>query len=271
MADAIDSKDFGKRPESDDALSQQQPATQPTGDVVQMEPVNNNTTQQPADAAPSSSSRTTTQQDKELDPSIPTATGANNNMPVSLQDVMSENNDPVSPASASPTDKQQPADPDSISRASSSSPNTSGNNTEAAAPVCNITLLLPTGARHPYKIDEKYLSKRGVEIPETVTVGETNQPDPFSISVYKLKELILREWREEWEGKPASPTSIRLIHFGKLLDDKESLKSESFPSARFIFIYFMDSVRDGWMDGGRGGDDGLWEKRAGLILAGRWI
>ncbi|KAK4232413.1 ubiquitin-related domain-containing protein [Podospora fimiseda] len=82
--------------------------------------------------------------------------------------------------------------------------------------TCTITLLLPTGARHPYKIDEKYLSKRGVEIPEP--------NDPFSISVYKLKELILREWREEWDGKPASPSSIRLIHFGKLLDDKEMLK-----------------------------------------------
>ncbi|KAK4202792.1 ubiquitin-related domain-containing protein [Triangularia verruculosa] len=91
-----------------------------------------------------------------------------------------------------------------------------------SAPVCTITLLLPTGARHPYKIDEKYLSKRGVDIPEYLEDGGVK--DPFSISVYKLKELILREWRDEWDGKPASPSSIRLIHFGKLLDDKEPLK-----------------------------------------------
>src|SRR5438046_2289766 len=26
-------------------------------------------------------------------------------------------------------------------------------------PVCNITLLLQSGSRHPYKIDEKYLAK----------------------------------------------------------------------------------------------------------------
>lgn len=90
-------------------------------------------------------------------------------------------------------------------------------------PVCTITLLLPTGARHPYRIDEKYLSKRGVDIPD---VTEAGKKDPFSISVYKLKELILREWRDDWEAKPASPSSIRLIHFGKLLDDKEQLKSE---------------------------------------------
>jgi hypothetical protein len=92
----------------------------------------------------------------------------------------------------------------------------------ADGPVCNITLLLPTGARHPYKIDEKYLAKRNVEVPD---VTENGKKDPFSVSVYKLKELILREWRDEWEGKPASPSSIRLIHFGKLLDDKEQLKS----------------------------------------------
>ncbi|KAK4180895.1 ubiquitin-related domain-containing protein [Triangularia setosa] len=91
-----------------------------------------------------------------------------------------------------------------------------------SSPVCTITLLLPTGARHPYKIDEKYLSKRGVDIPEYLEDGGVK--DPFSISVYKLKELILREWRDEWESKPASPSSIRLIHFGKLLDDKEPLK-----------------------------------------------
>ncbi|KAK4108424.1 hypothetical protein N656DRAFT_839760 [Canariomyces notabilis] len=92
-------------------------------------------------------------------------------------------------------------------------------------PVCTITLLLPTGARHPYRLDEKYLAKRNVEIPD---VTDSGAKDPFSISVYKLKELILREWREEWEGKPASPSSIRLIHFGKLLDDKEQLKKYQF-------------------------------------------
>lgn len=93
----------------------------------------------------------------------------------------------------------------------------------ADGPVCNITLLLPTGARHPYKIDDKYLTKRSVEVPE---ITENGKKDPFSISIYKLKELILREWRDEWDNKPASPSSIRLIHFGKLLDDKEQLKSE---------------------------------------------
>lgn len=89
-------------------------------------------------------------------------------------------------------------------------------------PVCNITLLLTSGSRHPYKISARYLSRRNVAIPEETEAG---LPDPFSISVYTLKELILREWRSDWEDKPSSPSSIRLIHFGKLLDDKEALKS----------------------------------------------
>ncbi|QUC20189.1 uncharacterized protein UV8b_04430 [Ustilaginoidea virens] len=88
-------------------------------------------------------------------------------------------------------------------------------------PVCNITLLLTSGSRHPYKIDGKYLTRRNVVIPDAT---ESGLPDPFSISIYTLKELILREWRSDWEAKPASPSSIRLIHFGKLLDDKEPLK-----------------------------------------------
>lgn len=95
-----------------------------------------------------------------------------------------------------------------------------------SGPVCNITLLLTSGSRHPYRIDAKYLSRRNVAIPDET---EDGHPDPFSISIYTLKELILREWRNDWEAKPASPSSIRLIHFGKLLDDKEQLRSELIP------------------------------------------
>jgi hypothetical protein len=87
--------------------------------------------------------------------------------------------------------------------------------TGATGPALTVTLLLTSGARHPFKLDSKYFAKRSVDVPDN---------DPFHLSVYKLKELILREWREEWEAKPSSPTSIRLINMGKLLDDKASLK-----------------------------------------------
>ncbi|KAI9705551.1 MAG: hypothetical protein M1836_006307 [Candelina mexicana] len=90
---------------------------------------------------------------------------------------------------------------------------------ESAGPVLVITLLLITGARHPYKIDEKYLKKRNVS---------PTDMDPFNLSVYTLKELIWREWREEWEPRPTAPTSIRLIHFGRLLDDKSPLNDCKF-------------------------------------------
>lgn len=101
-------------------------------------------------------------------------------------------------------------------------------------PVLVITLLLTSGARHPYKIDEKYLTKRNVTIPGTT---ESGTKDPFSISVYTLKELILREWREEWEAQPSSPSSIRLIYFGRLLDDKAVLKGMLSPFFA-SFLYF---------------------------------
>ena len=90
---------------------------------------------------------------------------------------------------------------------------------ESTGPTLLITLLLTSGARHPFKLDSKYLQKRNVEVAEN---------DPFNLSVYKLKELILREWREEWELKPVSPSYIRLISFGKLLDDKGYLRGKCF-------------------------------------------
>ncbi|PMD36263.1 ubiquitin-like protein [Hyaloscypha variabilis F] len=92
--------------------------------------------------------------------------------------------------------------------------------TSEAGPVLLITLLLTSGARHPYKLDEKYLTKRNVAVP---TLTDGGRKDPYSISVYTLKELILREWREEWEAQPSSPNSIRLIYFGRLLEDNTPL------------------------------------------------
>ncbi|KAJ5946304.1 hypothetical protein N7454_003143 [Penicillium verhagenii] len=88
-----------------------------------------------------------------------------------------------------------------------------------AGPTLHITLLLTTGSRHPFTIDRQYLQKRSVSV--------ENQ-DPFTMSVYTLKELIWREWRSDWETRPSSPSSIRLISFGKLLDDKSPLSESKF-------------------------------------------
>ncbi|KAL8696675.1 MAG: hypothetical protein Q9201_007543, partial [Fulgogasparrea decipioides] len=77
-----------------------------------------------------------------------------------------------------------------------------------------ITILLITGARHPFRIDEKYLKKRNVNI---------DGGNPFNMSVYTLKELIWREWRDDWEIRPSSPSAIRLIYYGKMLEDKSRL------------------------------------------------
>ncbi|EXJ75279.1 uncharacterized protein A1O5_01975 [Cladophialophora psammophila CBS 110553] len=116
----------------------------------------------------------------------------------------------------------------------------------AVGPALTVTLLLTSGARHPFKLDNKYFAKRNVEVPEN---------DPFNLSVYKLKELILREWREEWETKPSSPTSIRLISMGKLLDDKASLKDYKFsvdaPNVLHMTIKPQDYVEEDDAKGGK--------------------
>ncbi|KAF3026837.1 hypothetical protein E8E14_015000 [Neopestalotiopsis sp. 37M] len=97
----------------------------------------------------------------------------------------------------------------------------------------DILIIIPsTGNRHPFKINEKYLKKRNVNV---TGVTEDGKMDPFSITVYTLKELILREWRTEWETPPREPTSIRLIKLGKMLDDKSTLAHYNFsPSVTSI-------------------------------------
>lgn len=63
---------------------------------------------------------------------------------------------------------------------------------EIQGPVLSITLLLSnTGARHPFRLDGKYLKKRSVDV---------DGNNPINMSLYKLKELILRDWRD---GKSA--------------------------------------------------------------------
>jgi len=122
------------------------------------------------------------------------------------------------PVAVSPSAK--PAPPAALNRAeteaigpSTDTPAANPDNTNG--PVLVIMLLLTSGARHPYKIEEKYLKKRNINV---------ENMDPYNISVYTLKELIWRDWREEWETRPTSPGSIRLIHFGRMLDDKSPLK-----------------------------------------------
>ncbi|SPO03219.1 uncharacterized protein DNG_05901 [Cephalotrichum gorgonifer] len=108
-------------------------------------------------------------------------------------------------------------------------------------PVCVITLLVPSGKKHPYKIDEKYLAKRNVNIPGTT---ESGRKDAFSISVYTLKELILREWRDDWEPAPPTPALIRLIHFGKILEDKEPLTKYKFSADTSNVVHMSVKPQD---------------------------
>ncbi|KXJ95617.1 hypothetical protein Micbo1qcDRAFT_230823 [Microdochium bolleyi] len=88
-----------------------------------------------------------------------------------------------------------------------------------------MLVLVSNGNRHPFRIDEKYLTKRNVTITGN---SEDGRPDPSSITVYTLKELILREWRPDWDQPPREPSAIRLVYFGKLLEDRMALNQQRF-------------------------------------------
>ena len=120
--------------------------------------------------------------------------------------------------------------------------------------------MLTTGARHPYKIDEKYLRSRKVELRNLSSTGGVEEKgedkegglagtgtgtegfDPRDVSGYKLKELIWTDWRSEWEARPVSPSSIRLILLGRLVEDKVALKGEQYHIHIHIHIHSHISV-----------------------------
>ncbi|KAF2217334.1 hypothetical protein CERZMDRAFT_28933, partial [Cercospora zeae-maydis SCOH1-5] len=92
-----------------------------------------------------------------------------------------------------------------------------------SGPHLMISLMLITGARHPYKIDEKYLRNRKV-----AAQNGAGAFDPRELSGYQLKELIWTDWRQEWEPRPSSPGRIRLIIMGRMIEDKGLLKDLPF-------------------------------------------
>lgn len=49
-----------------------------------------------------------------------------------------------------------------------------------------------------------------------------------------LRDFPGEKNKKEWESRPSNPSSIRLIHFGRLLDDKSALKGSVF---FFLFPY----------------------------------
>ena len=93
--------------------------------------------------------------------------------------------------------------------------------TSSSAGTLSITLMLTTGQRHPYKIDEKYLRSRKMEPKDA-----SGAFDPKGITGYQLKELIWIDWRGEWEPRPTNPSSIRLIILGRMIESKGFLRGK---------------------------------------------
>ncbi|KAK3677891.1 hypothetical protein LTR78_001986 [Recurvomyces mirabilis] len=104
--------------------------------------------------------------------------------------------------------------------------------TPAANHTLQINLMLTTGAKHPYNISEKYLTSRNA-----VAKNTAGDFDPKQLTGYKLKELIWQDWRREWEARPASPSSIRLITMGKMVEDKKVLADYSFALDRSNVVH----------------------------------
>ena len=99
----------------------------------------------------------------------------------------SESTQPAASSSAPPPARNELNRTETEAALGPSTDGPAANPDNSNGPTVVIMLLLTTGARHPYKIDEKYLKKRNVTVEEM---------DPYNISVYTLKELIWRDWRE---------------------------------------------------------------------------
>jgi hypothetical protein len=166
------------------------------------------------------------------DAAVTTTAGASNadERPVQVEVTAEKTSPSAQPVDQDGPSPSQPATTSSQPQASSSQPapaQASTSESEAPRPNANeptlhITLMLTNGQRHPYKIDEKYLAARG-----PVPRASDGTFDPLMLSGYRLKELILMDWRTaDWEPAPQSPERIRLINMGHLVDNNKTLRGE---------------------------------------------
>lgn len=125
----------------------------------------------------------------------PTTSGDNSAAAASVAPSEAETARPTNAANSEVSDSKA-AVPEGESM--SEQPTAPAKEAEDEGPSLVITLLLITGARHPFKIDGKYLRKRAVNV---------ENYDPFRMSVYTLKELILREWRPGMFPSGSDPLS----------------------------------------------------------------
>lgn len=94
---------------------------------------------------------------------------------------------PTQPSKDAPeSDENRPSSSAALEPSPSNATTPAGKEPEGTGPVLQLNLLLTSGSRHPFKIDGKYLQKRGVIVPDN---------DPYQMSVYTLKELVWKEWR----------------------------------------------------------------------------
>ncbi|KAF8533571.1 hypothetical protein BDD12DRAFT_697753, partial [Trichophaea hybrida] len=84
--------------------------------------------------------------------------------------------------------------------------------------ILSITVLVQSGARHSFVLDRGYLERHSVKS----NMGLLT--DPLEMSVLQLKECIWKDWREDWDQRPASALFIKLIQFGAYLQDSYPLK-----------------------------------------------
>lgn len=85
-----------------------------------------------------------------------------------------------------------------------------------------VTILLQSGARHQFSIDRKYLERHNVK----GEMMKENLVNPFDMTVWQLKECVWKDWKEEWDQRPASALFIKLIQFGAYMNDSSALRGE---------------------------------------------
>ncbi|KAH8585767.1 hypothetical protein B0O99DRAFT_646231 [Bisporella sp. PMI_857] len=76
-----------------------------------------------------------------------------------------------------------------------------------------ISLITVAGERCVVRIEAKHLPRY-----------DTKDVDALDIPAELLKEILWSRWQKDWGSQPSDPSRIKLVHFGRTIDNFTPLK-----------------------------------------------
>jgi hypothetical protein len=85
--------------------------------------------------------------------------------------------------------------------------------TKVPKSTISISLIIVSGERYVVRIETEHLPRH-----------DTKDLDAFDIPAESLKAILWSRWQRDWGLRPPDPSRIKLVHFGRTINDSTVLR-----------------------------------------------